>query len=64
MTSPDAWTAGFATALAEMHRRLLGGADSTGVCEVARNAGITIAIARKAGVSDYDLRELAKAGVP
>lgn len=57
------WIAGFAVALAEMHRRLIGGNDSTGVCEVARNAGITIKIARESGVDPYDLKELKKAGV-
>lgn len=59
----DSWTIGFAMALAESHRRLLGGNDSTGVCEVARNAGLTLTSARAAGVSDFDLRELKKAGV-
>lgn len=59
----DTWLCGFATGLAEMHRRLIGGADSTGVCEVARNAGLTIARAKAAGVSSFDLRELKKAGV-
>lgn len=58
-----AWIAGFSVALAEMHRRLLGGNDSTGVCEVARNAGITISTAKAAGVDPYDLKELKKAGV-
>ena len=60
----DTWVQGFATALAEMHRRLPGGSDSSGVCEVAHNAGITIEIAKDAGVSPFDLRELKRAGVP
>lgn len=59
----NSWFQGFATGLAEMHRRLAGGADSTGVREAARNAGLTLARARIAGVSGYDLRELKKAGV-
>jgi hypothetical protein len=59
----DAWLSGFAIALAEMHRRLCGGNDSTGVCEVARVAGLTIEVARAAGVSAFDVRELRKAGV-
>lgn len=58
--SDDTWFRGFAVGLAEMHRRLAGG---TGVCEAARNAGLTLARARIAGVSSYDLRELKKAGV-
>lgn len=59
----EAWLSGFAVALAEMHRRLVGGNDSTGICEVARGAGLTLAAARAAGTSDYDLRELKRAGV-
>ena len=60
----DAWLSGFAVALAEIHRLLLNGNNSSGVCEVARNAGVTIKSARAAGVSAYDLKELKKAGVP
>ena len=59
----DAWLSGFAVALAEMHRQLLGGNDSSGVCRVARDAGLTIASARAAGVSVFDLQELKKAGI-
>lgn len=62
-TEVDAWTHGFAMALAEMHRRLSGGADSAGVCEVARNAGVTLASAKAAGCPDFDLKELRRAGV-
>lgn len=58
-----AWLSGFAVALAEMHRRLFGGNDSTGVCEVARAAGLTLTFARAAGVSAFDLKELKRAGV-
>lgn len=60
----DAWLSGFAVALAEMHRRLCDGNDSTGVCEVARAAGLTIKSARATGVSAFDLKELKKAGIP
>jgi hypothetical protein len=59
----DAWTCGFATALSEMHRRLFGGNDSTGIRECARNAGVTLAKAKRAGLSNFDLKELRKAGV-
>lgn len=60
----DSWLSGFAVALAEMHRRLLNGNDSTSVCAVARTAGLTIKSARAAGVSAFDLKELKKAGIP
>ena len=59
----DAWLSGFAVALAEIHRRLCGGNDSTGVCEVARNVGLTLKTARAVGVSVFDLKELKKAGI-
>lgn len=59
----DAWLSGFAVALAEIHRQLLNGNNSSGVCAAARNAGLTLASARGAGVSPFDLRELKKAGV-
>ena len=58
------WYNGFAIALAEMHRRLIGGNDSTGICAVAKAAGLTRRIAKWAGVAPYDLRELERAGVP
>ena len=56
-----AWICGFATALAELHRRQ---ESSTSVCEVARDAGVTLERAREAGVEPFDLRELRKAGIP
>lgn len=56
----DALTQGMAVALAEMHR--LHG-DSSGVCDVARAAGITLAEAKLAGTDPYDWKELKKAGV-
>ena len=55
---------GIALGLAEMHRRLVNGNDSTCVCEVARATGITIALCKKAGVAPFDWKELQRAGVP
>lgn len=60
----DSWLSGFAVALAEIHRQLLHGNNSTGVCATARAAGLTLKSARAAGVSAYDLKELKKAGIP
>jgi len=60
----DAWLVGAATALSEIHRRLLQGNDSTSVRAVAQAVGLTIKSARAAGTSSYDLKELKKAGVP
>ena len=59
----DAWFCGLTTGLAEMHRKLLGGSDSAGVVETARNCGLTIAVAKAAGASSYDWKELRRAGV-
>lgn len=59
----DEWVCGLVVGLTEMHRRLLGGNDSAGVVEVARNCGVTLDVARAAGVDDYDLKELQRAGV-
>jgi hypothetical protein len=58
-----AWMIGFATALAEMHRLLIGGNDSAGTRKVASACGLTLAVARAVGVSSYDLKELRKAGI-
>lgn len=58
-----AWNRGVATALAEIHRRLLQGNDSTSVRAVASTCGLTMALAKKIGISPYDLKELRKAGV-
>ena len=60
ITVVNEWLAGYAVALAEIHRLH---EHSTGVCEVARNAGVTIATAKAAGVDEFDLSELRKAGV-
>jgi hypothetical protein len=60
----DAWLVGVATALAEMHRTLIAGGDGAGVRRVASGCGLTLVVARRVGVSAYDLRELRKAGVP
>lgn len=62
-TAHRAWVQGFALALADLHRLLLHGNNSSGVCEIVRNAGMTLAKFRQAGVAAYDLRELRKAGV-
>lgn len=59
----DAWLSGFSVALTEMHRLLIRGNDSTGVCKVAGAAGLTLKSARAAGVSAFDLKELKRAGV-
>ena len=56
----DALAQGMVVALAEMHR---GGGDSTGVCEVARAAGIDMKVARACGADGYDWKELRRAGV-
>lgn len=60
MTASDMWFAGYATALAEMHRSWR---DSSSVAEVAKRAGLTLGVARKAGVSAFDLCELRRAGI-
>lgn len=60
----DSWLSGFAVALAEIHRQLLHGNNSSGVCAAARDAGLTLASARAAGVSAFHLKELKKAGIP
>lgn len=61
---PDrAWVRGFATALAEVYRLLADGSEAAGIRAIARAAGIDLASARKAQVSAYDLRALARAGV-
>jgi hypothetical protein len=54
---------GAAVALAELHRLLLGGNDSSGVCSVARSIGLTIKVAKACGADPFDWRELKKAGV-
>lgn len=56
----DTLVQGMALALAEVHR--LAGNTAT-VCEVARNAALSISILKKSGVDPYDWKELAKAGV-
>ena len=56
----DKWICGFALALAEVHRI---NRNSTTICEVARDAGLSLTRMRAAGVELYDWRELRKAGV-
>jgi DNA-binding CsgD family transcriptional regulator len=55
------WIHGFAAALAQVHRH---GGGSTVVREAARDAGLTLATARDAGVSSSDLKELESAKIP
>lgn len=59
-----AWVRGFATALAEVYRLAVHGNDATGICRIARDAGIDLAGARAAGVSLRDIAALREAGVP
>jgi hypothetical protein len=59
----ESWLQGAAVALAEMHRRLHGGNDSTGVRATAKNMGITIARCKEIGVMPFDWQELKRAGV-
>lgn len=37
------WLAGFAAALAVMHRQLIAAGQDPGLCRVARDAGLTLA---------------------
>jgi DNA-binding CsgD family transcriptional regulator len=55
------WINGFAVALAQVHRH---SGESTVVCEAASAAGLTLTIARGAGVSSFDIDELKRAQVP
>jgi len=59
----DAWLAGFATALAEMHRGLIFAGRDPHLGSVARQAGLTLAEARRIGVHPLDLEHLQRAGV-
>jgi hypothetical protein len=58
-----AWIRGFCTALADIHRLLLGGHNSSGVCEVAKAALLSRRAAKYAGVAERDIVELDKVGV-
>jgi hypothetical protein len=59
----DAWLAGFAVALAEVHRlNVLEGTDS-GLCRIANDAALTIAEARRVRVDEYDIERLKRAGL-
>lgn len=55
----DAWMHGMSVALAEVHRK---NGSSFVVCEVANEAGLTLAIAKKV-CDPYDWKELKRAGV-
>lgn len=62
---PDqAWTCGFATALAEVYRLLADGHEPKGIKTIAAAAGVTLADLRKAQVSGLDIRALRRAGLP
>ena len=58
-----AWIRGFCTALADMHRLLAGGCNSSGICEVAKAAVLSLRAVKAAGVAGRDIAELDKAGV-
>ncbi len=58
-----AWTCGFATALAEVYRLLLNGHEPKGICAIAAAAGVDLATLRRAGVSEFDVRALRRAGL-
>jgi DNA-binding CsgD family transcriptional regulator len=60
-TEKQNWINGFAVALAQVHRH---GGGSTIIYETARTAGLTLAVARDAGVSAFDIEELNRAKVP
>jgi len=59
-----AWTRGFATALAEVHRLLIFGNETSGVREIAATAGVDLAALREARVATADIRSLRIAGLP
>lgn len=59
----DAWLAGFAVALAEMHRQLITAGKDSSMCRVAAGAGLTLAEARRVGVDDFDIDRLMEAGI-
>ena len=58
-----AWIRGFATALAGMHRLLLHGSNSSGIRDVARDAGVSLDMIRQVRLPEYDFNELARAGI-
>lgn len=60
----SAWVRGFATALAGMHDLLVNGNDRTGICRVAREAGIDLSTLRAADVAPSDIANLQRAGLP
>jgi hypothetical protein len=59
----DAWICGFAAALSEIHRQLLGGFGESEIRAVARACNLTLASAKAAGASSFDQKELKRAGV-
>lgn len=59
----DAWLAGFAAALAGMHRQLIAAGEDDALCRVAAEAGLTLKEARRVGVAPVDIQRLRKAGL-
>lgn len=59
-----AWVQGAVCMLAEVHRLLLEGNDSIGIRRICHGADITLSLAKKCDVNEYDLNELRRAGVP
>jgi hypothetical protein len=57
----NAWACGLACALGEMLRDWQ--ADPLAAVAIAKGAGLTLATFKAAGVDDYDLRALRRAGV-
>lgn len=56
----ESWIRGFAIALAETHRR---DGNSSVICEVARDAGLSLHRIRAVGVDAFDWKELRRAGL-
>lgn len=59
----DAWLLGFATALASVHALLINAGKDAGLCSLADGAGLTLAEARRVGLTPYDVERLRKAGL-
>ena len=64
LESPDhAFVRGLAAGVAEMHRQLIASGNSPVVQAIIRGAGLSLDDMREAGVPDFDLRRLRRAGV-
>lgn len=59
----DAFLRGFALGLVEMHGLLIAAGHDAGLCKVAREAGLTLAEARRVGLLPDDIKRLRRAGV-